>query len=699
MKPLDWFPMAGIWDNRSIPSQMPPTSYRRMLNVWVPSANMLARRYGWEKLFSIEEDYNNPDLHDQLLSLQTYYEVLDDTVDPTEILSLPNAACDTDILTRDTGRQPITMLHSFESTQRGRTLIAGTESRIYALNEKTGNWRLIADGLGEGIDDGSCPRRRFYVSTNTNTAIFVNDYNKVLYWKYGSGPNGCDQQSVRPIPELDLIRVTRASVTWTWKYVSFIANVEMDGNRFANRIIWSDYQDPLSWDPSKANSIANQVDLDYGETVLGGAELGDFFFIFTDKRIWQLSVKPDGTFNFTHRYTPDKTGEKCLFYRNTLISSGESIYYFGKDGFYSFSQYRPAPERLDIPHLGTANIFNEKRTGTISPAYCDNHVAGFNPNTKEILISWVPKTSTSGFPTSTFVYNTEYDATSEIDHGFTVFCSHQSDARGTLRDYLLEICACTMEELIDNGSSWIKEGLPRSTVVDDCPTFNSVYTNVALVVDGSSLEDPDADPDDGALCHAFDKIVNLCAGCPADFTFIGACAVDWCLKQFTFVYSRERCTNPTDVGVTSDEGYTASIGDYELDGYLTRLTSMAINYRDTRRDKILRRFDLEGIADAQDEPSTLSLQIGQSHQVVDPLDDRNCGIIWHEQDDKLLQCQSVSVATHRAQGSRPNENYEWPLYLESLYFYFDIQIDGTGGGFEMSRITMDIDDAQKAGPI
>lgn len=698
MKSLDWTPPTGPLDNRSVPSQMPPQSYRRLLNVWVPAAFKLARRYGWEKLFPAD-DYNNSDLHDQLLALQTYYDVLDDSVPPEDILSLPNAACDVTINTRTTGRQPITMLHSFESTLESRTLLAGTESRIYALNGKNGNWRLLADGLGEGIDDGTCPRRRFYCSTNVDTAIFVNDFNKVLYWIYGSGPNGCDQQSVRPIPEMDLIGVSRASVTWTWKYVSFVANVEMDGTRFTNRVIWSDYKGPLSWDPSKPESIAGMTDLDYGETILAGGEIGDYFFIFTDRRIWQLSVKSDGTFNFTKRFTPDKTGDSCLFYRNTLISSGREIYYFGKDGFYSFSQYRPAPERLDIPHLGTANIFHETRAGTISPEWCDNHVAGFNPTTKEVLISWVPDTSETGFPESTFVFNVAYNHTSEIDHGFTAFIAHQSDTSGTLRDYLLEICACTIAELTANGSSFIKEGLPRSVVVDDCPEFDSVVTEDALVVDGSSLEDPDGEVSEDALCHAIGKIANLCGGCPNDYTFVGACAVDWCLKQFSFVLSRERCTNPTAVGSSDGDGYTASVGIYALDGYLTRITSMAMDFRDSRSDKILRRFEIEGIPGEQDIPSTLSLSIGQSHQVVDPLNDQLCGIMWQSQDDFLLECQSVSVSQHVEDGSRANETIEWPLYLESLYFYFDIQIDGTGGAFEMARFTMDVDGGSKAGPI
>lgn len=696
--------MNGQLDNRSIPSLMPPTSYRRMLNVWVPSANTLARRYGWEKLFSEPvETYNNSDLHDQLLPLQIYYDVIDDSVDPEDIMSLPNAACGVTPNVRTIGRQPVTMLHSFESTNKSRILLAGTESRIYALNEKNGNWRLLADGLGEGIDDGTCPLRRFYVSTNLDTAIFVNDYNKVMYWRFGAAPNGCDLQSVRPIPDMDLIGVTRAAVTWTWKDVSFIANVEMDGNRHSSRIIWSNYQQPLSWDPSKPDTIANQVDLDFNETILNGAEIGDYFYIFTDKRIWQLSVNPaTGAFNFTKRFTPEKTGEKCLFYKNTLISNGTEIYYFALDGFYSFSQYRPAPERLDPVHLATGNIFHQTRTGTISPEWCDNHVAGFNPNTKEILISWVPNTSETGFPTSTFTYNTAYKGNSEIDHGFTAFVAHQSDPGGTLRDYLLDICACDIDGLADNGGSFIKEGLPRNVVVEDCPEFDSIFTTDSITVDGEELEDPDGDVSEDALCHAIGLPKEICGGCKSGYTFIAASAEDWCLKQFTFVLAREMCTNPEDAGETGDDGYTAAVGEYDDLGYLTRLTSMAINFQETRQDKRVRRMELEGMPADQDVPSTLSLQIGTSHQVVDPLNDNPCGIRWHEQDDKLLECQSATeeeLEGEEDDNTRPNETFEWPLYLEAMYFYFDLQINGTGGAFEMSRISMDVAEISKPGPI
>lgn len=691
----NWQPMTGPWDNRSIPSEMPPLSYRRLLNVWVPSPNRLARRFGWEKLGHVETGYNNTDLHDQILSLQTYYDVVDEDVEPEDITSWPNAACGVTLNTRETGRQPLTMLAAFESTRKSRLLLAATESRIYASNEHNGNWRIIGDGLGVGVDDGTCPSLRFSTSFNMDTAIFVNDYDQVLYWIFGSDTNGCDQQAVRPIEELALIGLTRAAVTWTWKYVTFLANVEMDGQRFTNRIVWSDYQGPLSWDPAKPESIAGFQDLEYGEIILGGAEIADYFFIFTNKRIWQLSVKPDGTFNFNKRYTPDKTGDGCLYYKNTLVSTGKEIYYFGKDGLYSFSQYRPAPERLDGPYLASGDIFHESRTGTISAEWCNNHVAGYNSNTKEVLFSWVPDGSETGFPSRTFVFNVAYNHCSDIDHGFTAFAMYQPDTAGTFRDYLLDICACSVAQLATYGARFIKEGLPRS-FPSGCATFNSLYTNVAVVVDGANLEDPDADPDDGALCHVLGRPEDLCGECPDAYQFIAACSVDWCLKQFTAVYSRERCTNPTATGTSGSNGYVASVGTYVLDGYSTRLTSMAMNFRNTRDDKKMRRFELEGVPELQDIPSTLYFRLGQSHQVVDPVDDLACGIIWHDQDEMLLECQSVSVSTHQSQRTRPNETFEWPMYYSSMYYYFDFEITGTGGGFQMSRISVDIEEFQKS---
>jgi hypothetical protein len=700
IKSLTWAPLSGVLDNRSNPGNMPPQSWRRALNVWVPAKNRLARRFGWENLFSSESDYNNQDLHDQLLSLQTYYDTVDQSVDQSTILSLPNAACGVVKKLRDIGRQPITMLRSFRSTFESRTLLAATESRIYALNEHTGNWRLIADGKGQGLDDGTCPRRRFYCSVNLDTAIFTNDYDKPLYWIYGSPVTGCDQQAARPIPDLDVIGVTKAAVTWTWKNVTFLADLEVDGVRRPYRVVWSDYGDPISFDPAKASSIAGQQDLDYGEKILGAMELADAMYIFTTKRIWQLGLRSDGAFTFTHRFTPEKSGAACLFYRNTLVASETEIYYFGKDGLYSFSQYRPTPTRIEIGHLATAKIFNESAFGTISTEWCDNHVAGYNPLTKEILFSWVPRNSETGLPESTFVFNAAFPHCSEIDHGFTAFCTHQSYTDGTLRDYLIDICACTAAELNAAGSGFVKEGLPLSLEPSECPEYDSLYTTVGVVVDGVELEDKDqAAPSANAICQSLAKPEDICGGCEAGDTFIGACAVDWCLKQFTSVYSRERCTNPTATGTTGDDGYTSSVGVYALDGYETLLISLAMNFQDQRNSKTLHRFELEGIPEEQVTPSQLYFSLGMSHQVVDPLNDRRCGITWDTQEVLLLECQSDSVATNAANGTRPDLTFEWPLYYTSLYFYFKISISGTGGGFDMSKLAVDVENTVKDVPV
>lgn len=690
--------MSGPLDNRSIPSLMPVGSFRRLKNLWVPAENTLARRYGWEKFLS-SETYNNEDLHDQLLALQTYYGVDDETVDTSTITTWPNAACEVGIQTRDIGRQPITMLHSFISTFGSRALMAGAESWIAVLNENTGNWRLIADGKGRGTDDGTLPRTRFYCSVNLDTAIFTNNYDKPLYWIFGSGVTGCDMQAARTIPDLDLIGLTKAAVTWTWKYVTFLANVEMDGQRKPNKIVWSDYQNPLSYDPAKPESIAGETDLDYGEEILGGAEIGDYFFIFTNKRIWQLSVRPDGTFNFNHRYSPDKTGDRCLFYRNTLISTGDEIYYFGSDGLYAFSIYRPQPERLQKVHLATGNIFHESRAGTISPLFCDNHVAGYNSATKEVLFSWVPNTSTDGFPESTFVFNTAYAHCSEIDHGFTAFCSHQPDSSGTLRDYLLELCACNLEQLADNDMGFTKEGLPMNPEPDDCPEYSSLYSTESIDVDGSPVEDYEQEePSDGAFCSAMQSLEDLCGLCPSDEVFIGACALDYCLKQFSAVYSRERCTNPTVAGTSGDDGYTSSVGTYVLDGYQTQWVTMAMNFKNTRQDKVLHRVEIEAVAEEQTPPSNLVMRIGMSHQVADPVL-ASSRLRWETQDDMPLEFLGISVAAGQEEGSRPSETYEWPTYYEAMYFYLECTVNGTGGGFQMSRITADIDVGQKANPF
>ena len=383
-KPLVWRPMAGLLDNRSDAHNMPDYSLRYRLNFWSPEANQCHRLPGFEKLFS-GGGYNNQDLHDQLLSLQTYYaDDGDTTTDDAGVTEWPSDLCSGNIQTRATGRQPITFLFKAKSSFGSRALLAGTESRLYRLNNSTKNWKIIADGLGLGTDDGSCPTTKFQAVQLEDAVIFTNDYDAPFYWLFDQLTSGCDQQAVQALPDLTTIGLTRAKHVWEFRKVLFFANVEMDGQRVKNRIVWGDYNS-LEFDPSSTASIAGFQDLDPGEVIMGGKEINNEFLIYTNKGIWQMqAVGGDNTFEFIRRYTAGSDGQGTLFYPNTLVTTGSDHYYLGRDGMYAFNLYTPQPILVEWADLGTGDMFSQ-----INSSCCENHVALYDPDRKLYMISYV----------------------------------------------------------------------------------------------------------------------------------------------------------------------------------------------------------------------------------------------------------------------------------------------------------------------
>lgn len=691
-----WSPLTGLLDNRSNPDGMPPYSFRQIQNWWVPDAGRLKRRPGWDKLFS-RSPYNNQDLHDQLLALQTFYGTdVGSETDAAKITTYPNALCDGDIQTLDIGRQPLTLGLEMISTLGGRKLLIGTESRLYTLNENTGNYKIIGDGYGEGIDDGTCPRTRFYAAQNQDIVVLTNNYDKPLYHMFGAMTMGCGMQAVHEIPDLALIQLTKAAHVWSWKGVSFLADVEMGGQRYQHRIVWSDFENPLGWDPSDPESITGFQDLEFGEKIMGGMELGPVFLVYTNRRVWQLTaVGGDMIFVPDKRYTSAMTGKACLAYRNTLISVGDAHFYAGSDGIYKYDLYSPKPERIEWIHRGTGQMFD--RTTGINPECCDNHVAGYNSNTNEIWFSYADRSSTTCCPNKTLVVNigehTQHVST--VDHGFTMFVLYHPYPIGTIRDFILENCICTNAELNTLGYGFIKEGLPLEDDEEpDCDPITSIYTDEELVVDGVTIEDYTQETfSEGSLCELIgdERIDADCFECDTEAVFIMASSTDWCLKQSSLNLNRERCTNPTAVGTSGDDGYTSSEGTYALDGYDSILVPAPLSFGYPTQDKILgsldgNAFEVEATPTESIEPAELQLRVGMSVQIVDTLNE-NCALLWSEEEPINLACQGPSLEDHIASGTSPDEVIAWPLHMQGRWLYWELKISGTGGDCCLTRVT------------
>lgn len=705
-------------------------------NLQVTEQGRLCRRTGWRKFLSFYSDYNNQDLHDQLckdrvvngVTLSTNYQTYFDELNPPndqagsvtdyspstigEFCALPQKKRDSLL---DTERQPITMLFQSSASTGQRKLLAGCQSRLYALNEERGNWKLIGDGFG-GTPKLNCTAPRFYCAQVGDTVLFTNNYDLPFSWTFDQPTFGCAQRAVAPISDLNLIDLSRAACIYSWKGILFLGDVEMENTRFGDRIVWSDVNAPLSFDPGKIGTQSSFQDLGYGEKILAFSELGDYLVIYTTNGIWLCTLTLDATgnldFNFRNIYAGGAKREACLVYRNTLVAVGDVHYFAGVDAIYAWSTAYPKPERVEWIHRAAGIMFND-----LNKAACDAHCAGYNPDTKELWVSWVqqhPLQSARALcPSKTLSYNLRYQMADVIDHGFSAFGNYVSDTRGTIADFLLRYCGCyPNQELIDDLAAIgqpesVKEGPACSVTNGNCASTNRnmpIYTTIGLPVPGTDLVVEDytqPESSDPSFCRELDGVTfdDLCQSCDSNQVFVMASANDLCLKQADQVYYRERFI---DIGTSRSEIADSAIVcdsvyiNYAFDGYNSLQRSSAMPFSDGRGgtlsnvDKNCRRITMAYLAEPQANPVSLSVRIGISAQPVDPNDDA-CVIQWRTLQPELLACLASEPNTElESQNLRPNYVANFPCFSTGRFVYTEFSFGGTGASACFSSQTLEI---------
>lgn len=686
-------------DNRSTPDQVAAGAWRYRQNVMVVDQGKACRRPGWARYRYDRAIYNNEDLHDQLLSLQTYYvdrttpytPQSDITIYPPGLDANGQPYCTGPQLTRSTPRQPVTFLFEAISTTGIRKLLAGTQNRLYALDEGKGNWQIIADAYGGDPGDGL--HRRWSAAQVNDVVVLTNNYDPVLYYLLDSSVQGCAMQAVQKIDSLDGIGLAKAGAICSWKGTIFLGDVEMDGDRVEYRIVWSRFNLPLNFTPGieGGNGTAGYQDLPYGGRILAMEALQDVLLIYTDKSIWQCEyVGGEQVFNFTERYSEPKNGEGCLAYRRTLISTGREHFYLGRDGIYTYNLFLPRPDRLEWMHRATKPVFD-----TIDQLNCEHQVGWFYPATKEYWLSWVE--TGNDLPVRTLALNTLYETSDFVDHGFAAYTNHAPDDRGTLLDFLLSWGLCTPAELAANADL-ITPNVKEGGYCDDegatenpaeLPDRNMpIWTNDSLDIDGRLVEDyTKAAPDANSLCALLGDLTleDLCQECPQSGILLMACASDYTIKQYSAtdgVYYREVSTG------------TSPCGTWRRDPYETILRTGAQDYGLPREDKNQRALELEYESDAmQVIPSGLQMKLGYSATAVDSNNDASgrCALVWRDLKPKTLECLSDrSGADHIAAGTRPNRTMQWAFLYTGRYFYYEIRIGGINGAVCMSRLTGEV---------
>lgn len=373
-------------------------------------------------------------------------------------------------------REAITLLEEFTSGEGARHLVAATESRIYALNDASHNWRILADGKAGGGTCG-CGTRRFHTAKMGNYLIFTNNYDDVLAWSFDAPVTGCDLQGAQEIADLIELQIRKASVVAEYKGFLFLMNIEVEGQRFVAKAVWSDFGDPLSFVPSN-ESLASDSDIgDPGEAIIEAKVLGDYLFVYKERSIWRISLvdQDQGLFTMQQVYH----GEHVPRYRNTLISTGDAHFFFGPDDIYQFDLYGQAPRVVEWMHNSTRMVFDENLVFSsenlgcgIEKSKCDLAVAGWDPVEQNLWFSWVAKKNSDGTSVSettktgflpqhsvdctnrSLVFNMRHQSSSYVDHGFSAFGTYRPETRLSLREFLIEMAVCSETEMPED----VKEG-------------------------------------------------------------------------------------------------------------------------------------------------------------------------------------------------------------------------------------------------
>jgi len=575
--------------------------------------------------------------------------------------------CGDELKTRSGCLEAITLLNHATSSEGARMLVAGTKSRLYALNEDTGNWKILADGLGGVVDEdedcNNCSQTKFMSAVHENSVIFTNGFNPPLYWNMLSQPQGCDLWAAVEIDDLDTLNITAASVVGEWKGFIFFGDVVQDGIRHRDRIVWSDFNDPTSYVPSD-DSLAGFQDLGIGETILRIEGLNDFMFIYTDLSIYRVALTAgsqdtDPVFFIEQIYK----GEDSLKYKWSLVNTGDAHYYWSEDRLLQFTSFDKRPREIDWQRMVSNVVFDgierdDISFGPLNQDACQHFVGGWNPQFKELWFSW--PTDENVCPNMSLVFNlTNAQLGADlVDHGFTAFHWLSGRKAQTIAAFLEELEICTREAL---SADAVKEG-PSN------PATSEPFTDPPTYI-LNATEDPDLPADPDSVCSRIGAVSEseLCGECESSDRFVMASATDFALKEYTDDnFNRERITGGS---------------DYVLDGYTTVLESGADDFK-TDLEKTISDFSVNFTAPVQTIPSTLELFIGFGSQP-------GCGRFKKERvidrDGNVLEgmpigCRSLTTGDeHDAAGSRADEQAKWFPHRAGIFLQWRLRIQGTGG--------------------
>ena len=675
-------PLSGQTDFRSPAGTLGINNFRIVLNFVLSEEKKLCRLGGLKKLFSDSPfGFSNQDLHDQVLPCLTYFESFSQVfsfdggymVPPNEYTYVDSYDysydyCGTIEYLRQSCRQPITLLAQAQLEDSGRKLIAATKDKIFALNEASANWEILADGLGGFYveeDCEECSSRRFSMVRLGGWHLFTNGFDPVLAWQFDAPIYGCNQWRAQYVQELLALGITKVKVLGSWNGFVFAANVEEAGETFTSKIFWSDFNAPLSWIPSDT-SLANFTDLGFGQEILRIEPLGSQLRIYTATHIFEgILVGGDEQFRFLKIYG----GDDALKFKYSLVNLGGSHMYLSSTGLMTLGEYDRRPNRIEWQHKADGAFYNGISAvdltgfpylapfGPVNQSQCDQVIGFWDSERKLVWFSWPSDSHIC--PNVSMAISPQYGFSTIIDKGFTAGVSYTSDPREMLIDWLRTQQVCNFSEFI---SEIKKMGIPINSTDDAFPDPPSSIWN--------ATEDWTLPQDPNSLCARLGatSLEDLCGFDCKETILVLADADDFCLKQYDpDVAYRERFVESD---ITYACPYTTD-GQYVLDGYSSMVQGDMHKYG-KNEEKTVSLASIDYVAREQASPSQLHFQIGYSAQASCPT--------WKDAAPVDLRCLTEQTALqHQQQNTRPSTFAKFPVFRSGVFIGYRFFILGTGG--------------------
>ncbi len=574
--------------------------------------------------------------------------------------------CGNELYNRVGCREAVTHLQEIVTTG-ARKLIAGTMSRLYELNQSSGNWRILSDGMGNpGYTDAQCGCNdvRSMTAVLGHYLIHTNNFDPPGIYTLGEEASTCDLNSLQPITDLIALGITRAGGVVVWKGFTIFYDITEDGERKGGEVIWSDLEVPYSFIESDT-SFAGRATVAIGATILNAAPLGNWLILYTDKGIIRVTlVGGEDVFNFEDIYK----GGNAMKYKFSLINAGDVHLYLGESDIYVFTQFDTRPINALWITKAAGMIFNginedDASYSPINADACNLVTGGWNEETKEAFLSW--PTGDGICPNVTLRLNTKFNTADFIDHGFTSFLTFRKDDRPTVGEWMEDMGICPRGSKVATG---LKDG--------DVCNVGEVVSNAPIYI-RNETEDADLPVHPDSLCArlAGRSLDDFCEDCASATTFIAASAVDFTLKQLEDdIYYRQMLGG----NIEAYDAYSCHGEFYHNDPYDTVMQEGAEMYR-SEDEKIIKRIRLEAEPLPQASPSDLECDVGYGSMPT-------C-MTWKEAETKLFECQTnKSAAQHTADKTRQDGQFNFPVWRRGVYIAARFRITGIGGGGTFSSL-------------